>query len=453
MRSTSPAGEDPSPNLSEPSLASRQGDAGRSAFWAYWTGQTISTFGSAITTVALPLLIFQLTRSALNLALTVAASVLPYLLFGLLVGAWVDRVDRRRLMIGADVGRALAIASMPLAAALGLLSVWWIYAVAFLSSTLTICFDAANFAAVPSLVAVDELVRANGRIQASYAVARVAGPTCAGVLLAVLSLPQLLWFDAASFLVSVGSLLLIGVSFNPVQDGRAAARQDAAQVASSSAVGTTIWQDIDAGLHSVLGQPVLRAITAFLLLINFILPTVSAQLVLFAAEVLSASATQIGFLYASASIGTVLVAFLAPRIGKRVSLGRLALAGVGIEGLAILLAAQVHIYGVVLLLWAVRGGGDVLFVTTSYSLVQRLVPSMLLGRTITVLRVLSWPTASLGAILGGLAITQTANPVLVYSSIGTAAGLVALLFWWTPLGQAERSASAQPGPSIRPTDP
>jgi hypothetical protein len=200
------------------------------------------------------------------------------------------------------------------------------------------------------------------------------------------------------------------------------------------------------------GHPVLRTITALLLLINFILPTVSAQLVLFAAEVLGASATQIGFLYASASIGTVLIALLAPRLGRRMPLGQLALAGVGLEGVAILVAAQVHVYGAVLLLWAVRGGADVLFVTTSYSLVQRLVPSILLGRTITVLRVLSWPTASVGAILGGLAIAQSANPVLVYSSIGAAASIVALAFWWTPLGQGEPSVEAQSGPSTSPTD-
>ncbi len=452
MRATSPGGEGPSP-VSQSSVSSTLGDAGHRPFWTYWTGQTISTFGSAITTVVLPLLIFQLTRSALNLAFTVAASVVPYLLFGLIVGAWVDRVDRRRVMIATDLGRTLAIASVPLAAGLGVLSVWWIYAVAFLSSTLTICFDAANFAAVPSLVSTDELMRANGRIQASYALARVAGPFCAGALLAVLSLPQLLWFDAASFLVSAGSLLLVGVSFNPTAQGKERAPRDAEQAASTSAAPMTIWQDIGEGLRSVLGHPTLRAIAALLLLINFILPTVSAQLVLFATEVLGASVTQVGFLYASASLGTALMAFLAPMIGKRMLLGQLALAGVGIEGLAILVAAQVHVYGIVLLLWAVRGGADVLFVITSYSLVQRLVPSVLLGRTITVLRVLSWPTASIGAILGGLAITQTANPVLVYSSIGAAAGIVALLFWWTPVGQGERATSAQPMPLTSSPDP
>jgi hypothetical protein len=454
LRPTSPAGDDPSPDLSPPpALSHHPGGAGRGPFWTYWTGQTISTFGSAITAVALPLLMFQLTRSPLNLAFTVAASVLPYLLFGLLVGAWVDRVDRRRVMIGTDLARALAIAALPLAAAHGLLSVWWISAVAFLSSTLTICFDAANFAAVPALVDAEELVRANGRIQASYAVARVAGPLCAGALLTVLTLPQLLWFDAASFLASVGSLLSIGASFNPSPDGRSSAPKSATHATSTPAARATIWRDIGEGLRSVVGHPVLRTIAALLLLINFILPTVSAQLVLFAAEVLGADATHTGFLYASAAAGTVLMAIVAPRVGKRVPLGRLALVGVGVEGLAILVAAELHAYGVVLLLWAVRGGADVLFVTTSYSLVQRLVPGALLGRTITVLRVLSWPTAALGAILGGLAIAQTANPALVYSLIGAAAGMVAVLFWRTPLGRDEQSVVERTGPSTSATDP
>jgi hypothetical protein len=117
-----------------------------------------------------------------------------------------------------------------------------------------------------------------------------------------------------------------------------------------------------------------------------------------------------------------------------------------------LVAAQLHVYGAVLLLWAVRGGADVLFVTTSYNLVQRLAPGTLLGRTITILRVLSWPTGSLGAILGGVVIAQTANPILVYSTIGAAATIVALLFWWTPLGREAQSTGEQTGPSASPTD-
>src|SRR5215213_2832912 len=122
-------------------------------FWKFWVGQTISNLGSSFTDFALPLLIFKLTGSALNLAISSATTFLPYLLFGLVIGAWVDRVDRKRLMIVTDLLRALLLASIPLLAALDMLSVWWIYIAGFLISTLTIGFNSAEFAAIPSLVA------------------------------------------------------------------------------------------------------------------------------------------------------------------------------------------------------------------------------------------------------------------------------------------------------------
>ena len=127
-------------------------------FWKYWTGQTISNLGSSITLFALPLLVYKLTGSALNLGITAAAEFLPYLLFGLILGAWTDRVDRKRMMIGTDIARALIIVSIPLLYALGLLAVWWIYVVGFVHATLTICFEAGQFAAIPSLVNQDDLV-------------------------------------------------------------------------------------------------------------------------------------------------------------------------------------------------------------------------------------------------------------------------------------------------------
>lgn len=169
-----------------------------SDFWKYWTGQTISNLGSSITLFALPLLVYKLTGSALNLGISAAANFLPYLLFGLIIGALTDRVDRKRMMILTDLGRALTIASIPLMAVLGLLSVWWIYGVGFVASTLTICFDSGEFAAIPNLVKQDDLVTANGRIQASYSGASVAGPVLAGLLVAIAPLPTLLLIHAYS---------------------------------------------------------------------------------------------------------------------------------------------------------------------------------------------------------------------------------------------------------------
>src|SRR5258708_21703382 len=95
--------------------------------WKFWLGQTISNLGTSFTQFALPLLVFKLTGSALNLAITTAATFLPYLLFGLVIGAWVDRVDRKKLMIATDIARAAVIASIPLLASMDRLSVEWIY--------------------------------------------------------------------------------------------------------------------------------------------------------------------------------------------------------------------------------------------------------------------------------------------------------------------------------------
>ncbi len=290
----------------------------RSDFWKFWTGQTISTLGSSFTSFAFPLLIFTLTGSSLNLALTVVATVLPYLLFGLVIGAWVDRVNRKRVMVVTDLARALVIASIPLASVVGLLSVWWIYAVAFLNSALTICFDAANFAAIPGLVRQEDLVTANGRLQASYSTAKVGGPLLGGLLIIVVPLPMLLLIDAVSFLVSAGSLLLITTSFHTAPPGRQAS--------------TSLRQDIVEGLLYVLKHPILSWIVLLLLLVNFILPTASAQLVLFAKQWFAASDTQVGLLYAGGSLGTVAFSLAAGRFRKRWSFGTIALGGLLIEG-------------------------------------------------------------------------------------------------------------------------
>jgi MFS family permease len=136
-------------------------------FWKFWTGQTISNLGSSFTQWAVPLLVYQLTQSAVSLGIATAATFLPYLLVGLPIGAWMDRVDRKRAMIALDWLNAVVILSIPLVATFGHLSVWWIYGVTFIQSTVFIAFSAGEFAAIPSLVATDDLVTANGRIQAT----------------------------------------------------------------------------------------------------------------------------------------------------------------------------------------------------------------------------------------------------------------------------------------------
>lgn len=392
-------------------------------FWKFWSGQTISTLGSSVTSFVLPLLVFKLTNSPLNLALTMVFTVLPYLLFGLVIGAWVDRTNRKRVMVGTDCVRALVIASLPLLAVLGLLSVWWIYVVSFVNATLTIGFTAANFAALPSLVEADDLVAANGSIQASFSIASIIGPLVAGLLLVRIPLPLLLLIDAASFLVSAVSLLLVKRSFNAS--------------ASEQKVEAGIGNAIREGLHYVLRSPIVFWLMLLLLLFNFILPTADVQIVWYAKQWLRASDAQIGLLYASDGIGVVVFSLLANHLRKHWSFSVVTLGSMIVLGLLTSLMAFTHWYPFVLVIWALRGGTDVLFLISTYSMTQRIVPNALLGRVITCLRVLTWPTGALGALLGGVTITQTGNVGLVYGGIGLLVFLVAFTFWLTPLGHAE----------------
>ncbi|MFL5696113.1 MAG: MFS transporter, partial [Ktedonobacteraceae bacterium] len=113
-------------------------------FWIFWTGQIISQIGSALSSTALLLLVFKLSGSALDLGLASAATWVPYPLFGLFIGAWVDRVNRKGLMIGLDICRAVVLAVLPLLALLGHVPIWWLYLVTFINSTLTIGFQGAT---------------------------------------------------------------------------------------------------------------------------------------------------------------------------------------------------------------------------------------------------------------------------------------------------------------------
>src|SRR5262249_30256278 len=315
-------------------------------FWKFWAGQTISNLGSSFTEFALPLLIFKLTGSAINLAIASATTFLPYLLFGLLIGAWVDRVNRKRLMIATDLLRALVLASIPLLAALDQLTLWWIYAASFLISTLTIGFNSAEFAAIPSMVGQDDPVTANGRIQASYSAATVAGPLLAGLLIAFMPLPALLLIDATSFVVSAGSLVLIGRSFNAGGPARAA---------------SSIWQDVSEGLRYVLGHTVLRNISAMMALVNFVGSTVYAQLVLFAKQRLLASDTQVALLYSAGSVGVVLLSLAAGPLRKRWSFSTVALGALALDGLLTIGLALTSWYWAALPIWMLCSGLGILF--------------------------------------------------------------------------------------------
>ena len=399
-------------------------------FVKFWIGQTISNLGSSFTQWAVPLLVFQLTHSAVNLGIAVAATFLPYLLFGLPIGAWMDRVDRKRAMIALDSLNALVILSIPLVAQFGHLTVGLIYAVTFIQSTVFIAFSSGEFAAIPSLVETKDLVTANGRIQATYSAAQVAGPLLAGAMLAFLPLVWVMAFDAGSFAVSAISLALIRRSFNVESDEPKEA--------------TTILHDVREGLRYVLEHPVLRNISVMMALINFVGATTYAQLVLFATERLGATKFQIGILFAAGSAGVVVTGLLAGRLRRRFNFTTLAMTSLMLMGGCTIVFAGMREFWAALPLWAAASGLGILFNINTGSLRQAIVPNNLLSRVLSIAGVLAWSAIPAGALLGGWVVSATGNVAAVYGVIGILTISIAAFFrFFTALGDAERYVEEQ----------
>jgi MFS family permease len=394
-------------------------------FAKFWVGQTISNLGSSFTQWAVPLLVFQLTHSAVNLGVAMAATFLPYLFFGLPLGAWMDRVDRKRAMILLDSLNTLVILSIPLVAQFGHLNVWLIYVVTFVQSTIFIAFSAGEFAAIPSLVSTDDLVTANGRIQATFSAAQVAGPLLAGVLVSFLPLAWVMAFDAGSFAVSAFSLSLIHGSFNTVSEEPKEA--------------TTILHDVREGLRYVLGHPVLRNISAMMALINFVNAGVFAELVLFATERLDASKLQIGVLFAAGSAGVVVTGLLAGRLRKRFSFTALAMTSLMLMGACLVVFAGMRWYWAALPFWAASSGLGILFNINTGALRQAIVPNHLLSRVMSIASVLAWSAIPAGALVAGWVVSATGNVAAVYGVIGILIICIAAFFrFFTALGDAQR---------------
>jgi len=399
-------------------------------FWKFWVGQTVSNLGSSFTQWAVPLLVFKLTHSALSLGIATAATFLPYLLFGLLLGAWMDRVDRRRAMIALDVLNALTVLSIPLVATGWHLSVWWIYGVTFVQSTIFIAFQAGEFAAVPSLVASDDLVSANGRIQASYSAAQVAGPLLAGFMVAFLPLQWFMTLDAASFAVSALALALIARSFN-------AATADEAKEA------TTILHDVREGLRYVWGHPVLRNISVMMALINFVGASTYSQLVLFAHDRLHVGPRGVGILFAAGSGGVVVTGLLAGRLRDRFSFTAVAMSSLMLYGALTVVFAGMRWFWAAVPLWAAASGLGILFNINTGSLRQAIVPNRMLSRVLSIAGVLAWSAIPAGALVGAAIIKITGEVALVYGAIGIVTVCIAAFFrYFTALGDAQRYVDA-----------
>jgi MFS family permease len=191
-------------------LSSRIGLWRRPSFLKLWAGSTVSLFGSQITFLALPFTaVLLLHATAVQISFLMIAQTLPTLLIGLFAGVWVDRLPRRPLLLSADVGRALVLASVPIIALLGRLHMEYLFLVAFVTGLLSFLYDAAYGAYLPTLVDRNALIEANSTLEMSNLLANLAGPGLAGWLIQLISAPLAIAVDAFSFLASAFAIWTI----------------------------------------------------------------------------------------------------------------------------------------------------------------------------------------------------------------------------------------------------
>ncbi|CAN5540460.1 N/A [soil metagenome] len=350
---------------------------------------------------------------------------IPHLLFGLIIGAYVDRLDRKKLMIIVDLLRIVAISTIPLMAALDALTVWWIYGTGFVMSTLTIFFDSSQFAAIPSLVSEKDLVTANGRIQASFAGAQIAGPLLAGLLVSVLPLAGVVLVDATTFVISAVSLAAIRKGFNLVeQDSRSP---------------SSLWSDVMEGLRYVMKHPVLRDISLMMALANLVAATIYSQIILFADVQLNATRSETAFIYATGALGMMVFGLMAGRIRRRFSFSAVAKWALIVESCLFVVFALMTNVWLAMVVFGLMQGLSILFNVQTSSLRQLITPNRILGRVMSIAAVLAWSAIPLGAYLGGLAIEATGEPDMVYAILGGVSLIIPLFFFtFTELKRAEK---------------
>jgi MFS family permease len=388
-------------------------------FRRFWVGQGVSLVGTQVTLLALPLsAVLFVNATPEQMGYLVAAEMSPVVLLSLFLGVWVDRMRRRPILIAADMARAICVGAVPLAALLGILHIEYLYVVSFCLGALSVLFDTASSAFLPSLLGDSDLALAYGASVVTESAAEVVGPGLAGLLVQALTAPVALVVDAVSYVFSAAMLLTVRTA-------------ESTQHASK----TNLRADLAAGLSAVLGEPTLRAVVLCIGTAGIFLEVRLVLLMLFAARDLQLGAMAIGAILAVGSVGGMLGGLVAPHAIQRVGVLRTFVATVLL--VPITLAITPLAAGSPLLAAAVLLIGQTLFQVTLMAsnvcfriLRQQLSPPDMLGRVTATVRLLTWGALPVGALVGGqLGELLGLRAALAVSAVGALLGCA----WLIPL--------------------
>ena len=406
-------------------------------FLKLWGGQTISQEGTQLTVLALPTVaVLQLRRGALEVGILIALQRVPFPLLALIAGVWVDRVRRRPLMITADVLRALALASIPIAAVANALTLLQLYAVALLMGLGSVLFDVAYLAYLPSLVGPADLVEGNTKLEVTYSVAGLAGPGLGGLLIQLVGAAKTLSADALSFAVSVVTLAWIRRSEDVPQSTTGFPATDR----------PSMLADLREGLELVFSNPILRNQLIALTLLALGFHLVDPVLYVWAYRDLHLTPAILGLTFTIAGGGGVIGAMLSASAVRVVGLGPLMAGCLGVAAVAFLLLPTAAVLPPALVFFGVFfavGLFDTMFNINQVSLRQGITPNRLQGRMNASFRTIFWGAWPLANLIGGV-LGSWIGPVPTILLGGSIGMLSAVAIAVGPIGRLRRHPVAAP---------
>src|SRR2546426_763584 len=387
-------------------------------FLLLWLGQSVSRLGDQFTGLAIPVIaVYVLAAGPLEMGFLGFASTLPFLLFGLLVGVWVDRRQRRSVLIRADLGRGVMIAAIAALGLVGLLHMAYLYVFSFLIGILTVFFDVAYQAYLPALVDRKQLVDANSKLETSNSVANTGGPAFAGAIIELFKAPIAMIFDAASFFFSAATLVAIRK------------REPTPDPGQRRSVG----MEIKEGLQVVLQEPRLRHIAACTAWSNFFSSAVfSALLIIYLKDALGFTPLTLGLMFTVGSVGGIVGAVTASAVAKRIGVGGAIILGAVLFGPVMLpfpFVSGPYAFFAISGMFFVSLIGNLYYNINQVSFRQAIVPVRLQGRLNATMRTIVWGTLPLGAIAGGvLGDAIGVRPAIIVGLVGGAFSFLLVLF-------------------------
>ncbi|MER5846208.1 MFS transporter [Streptomyces sp. NPDC002012] len=371
------------------SIPSRLGLLRDPDFGRLFAATALGQLGDRIIFLTFPLVaIVALNADEFQVGLLAAMTTAGSLLVGLPAGAWVDRMRKRSVMISTDLARAVALLTIPVAWWSGLLTIWWLYAVALVHGVLTVFFDVAYVSYLPHLVGRGNLIEGNSKLSAIRSVTSISGPGMAGPLVGWLGAPVTLLVSSAGMAMS--GLLATGIR-----------KREQKPVSSEH---PQLLRDIKEGLKFVLKRPVLRAIILGDAIFNLFLVIYQTMLLVFLEREMNLESFGIGLILSGMGCGALLGALWASRVSKRVGQGPVIWLAPLVTCPLTVLMPLAHpgwsVYVAALGLASLSLGGVIRFVAQS-SFQQTLTPDRLLGRMSATARFVSWGGIPLGGLLGG----------------------------------------------------